>query len=110
MQTFGLTLLERQDEIEREQARFERVRLALLAATPNARSVWFPEYFPPPAEQAAEADLSGTDALNLPDTEYDYSGVEWQSPAEMSPEELEEMQSFFTEGVGVTMNEDGEWV
>ena len=110
VQEFGLVLLQRQDNIKANERIVDGLRLAVVASGVQSVSAVFPEYFP--ADELAIDQDAPEDVLNQEGTEYDYSGVDWLSPSDMSPEDLQELERFLESEASVEVNtpdEDG-WV
>lgn len=79
MQDFGLRLLIRQDNLAQRNQVETDLRLAMVAGGNHLISDLFPEYFPPEVLDVRED--APEDIFDRPDTDYDYSGVQWQVPS-----------------------------
>lgn len=78
VQEFGLRLLVRQDNLDRQEKFADEFRLSLLASGKIPPDEVYPEYF----IETKAADLEAEDALTQEGVEYDYSGVTWEVPDE----------------------------
>ena len=92
----GVWLLQREDRILAEKEDFKTLKYAVAAlGDPERPSIedLFPEYF---RVQAKDIDL------NDDSVEYDFSDVAWESPEEMSAEELADLEDFLGEQITVS--------
>lgn len=81
---------------EKEQARFDAIRMALLTSDPSLARGLLPEYFEP--EEVVIGDDDHTDiSLDRPDTNYDLSDVTWQSPMDMDPSQLDMLETLLAD-------------
>lgn len=110
VQAIGVELLQRQDNIERGEQMAEEFRLARIAAGVKPADV-FPEYFTEPGQVL---DPGAEDALDEEDVDYDYSGVEWEGPSDIQPDEMALLGEFLDDTRVSVAERDvsgsGEWV
>ena len=110
-QDLGLRLLQRQDNLAKGERLYDDVRLAQVASGRKTVEEVYPEYF---TSEPVDVDLDDEAALVDPEATYDYSGVEWRSPNDMSPEELAEFAEFVENPVVTVsskdVSEDGGWI
>lgn len=77
---------------DKEQQRFDAIRMALLTSNPKLARGLLPEYFDP--EEVVEGfDQMDDLSLDRPDTNYDLSDVTWQSPQDMDSGQLDMLEA-----------------
>lgn len=108
VQQVGLQLLVREDTRVADDSQYEAIRLAMLAAGQPFASL-YPEY----SEPLDIGEDAPDDVLMDPNATYDYSGVKWESPGEMSEDDLAEFMEWVEDPVVTIKNADlegrGEW-
>lgn len=95
VQDLAVRVLVRQDNISRREAKETDLRLSMLATGRYDLADLFPEYFV--NEQVAVDEDAPDDVYTREGVEYDYSGVEWQSPSDLSEEDRKAMMDFLAD-------------
>lgn len=95
VQERAVRLLVRQDNILRAKDRDRQVAIAMIASGRMTPAEALPEEFLSVLE--AVEDESGFDPAR-DDVDYDFSGVEWESPEGMTAEALAELDEFLALG------------
>lgn len=104
VQDFGLRLLQRQDNLAQVDDRIDRLRLALLSSGQRTIEDLYPEYFP--GQRLEVTEDAPEDVLANPDTDYDFSGVAWESPGDMGPEQLAMLEEFLSDASATVYGSD----
>jgi hypothetical protein len=91
VQEMAVVLLQRQDNIARNRAEDRALRLARVASgLVPIEEIFADEY----TEVIAVAEELAEDAFAQEGVDYDYSGVEWESPEGMDPNDLADLEEF----------------